>query len=350
MPCNGIYKLQAESINEKPVYHGPKLESGELVCLWYCSNSSRWVFTPTNEVEKEEYTPLAFCEGEQEKPYETEGGWKIASRRPGRYLPHAGLSVSNELPDTPPPLDAIVVYEKEISWWARQHQRFKRTRSYQRAQKAAHTFKKTERVQRVMKVGETIKHKGENLQSEWDNTQNPTVWYIREKVDTISMETENGAGISMIRRDFFPDFWPDDFIDEMVEKEIFPTFVPKFLEGDMNWLRLACAGEAEHHCFASVKERMTQDHFWDQTILWYNKPILDKVLIENKKPYVRVSGTVQHVDCARNSKGEVVDGGPTKIANSLFLMTMTPLLENEELVGFPWQIHQLATQRVQALM
>ena len=58
------------------------------------------------------------------------------------------------------------------------------------------------------------------------------------------METEYGAGIKAIQRDFDPDFWPEDFA-EYAEEEIIPEFVAKFLEGDMTWLRLACTGEVK---------------------------------------------------------------------------------------------------------
>lgn len=118
----------------------------------------------------------------------------------------------------------------------------------------------------------------------------------------------------------------------------------------MTWLKTACASEAEAVCFASIQERIAQDVHWDQTILWINEPILDRVLLENKRPLVRFSTTIQHIDCSRNSKGEIIDGGPTKISNSLFIFTVTPYPENKESVGFPWQIRQLSTHRVQALM
>jgi len=163
------------------------------------------------------------------------------------------------------------------------------------------------------------------------------------------METESGSGITAIRQDFDPDFWPDDFMS-VAETDIIPIFIQKYLEGDMAWLKIACASEGEAVCFASIQERIAQDVHWDQTVLWINEPILDCVLLENRHPLVRFSTTIQHVDCSRNSKGEVVDGGPTKVSNSLFIFTVTPYSKNEERVGFPWQICQLSTHRLQALM
>jgi len=212
-----------------------------------------------------------------------------------------------------------------------------------------HKMRQKKSVRQMNEAGVRFQEKIQEIREDFDESQNPMVHSLREKVDMVSMETEYGAGIKAIQRDFDPDFWPEDFAD-YAEEEIIPVFVSKFLEGDMTWLRLACTGEAERYCFASVKERMAQEAHWDTTILWINATHLDAVLLENKKPFVRFQTSVQHVDCSRNPKGEVIDGGPVKIANSVFIMTATPHPENLDRVGFPWQVHGLVTQRQHALM
>lgn len=208
---------------------------------------------------------------------------------------------------------------------------------------------KNQAIRKIKKASGLVQEGFQNIYYKYEETQNPYIWKIRDTVDKVSMETESGSGIAAIRQDFDPDFWPDDFI-LIAETDIIPVFIQKYLEGDMKWLKIACTSEGEAVCFASIQERIAQDIHWDQTILWINEPILDCVLLENKRPLVRFSTTIQHIDCSRNSKGEIIDGGPTKISNSLFVFTVTPHPENEERVGFPWQIRQLSTHRVQALM
>jgi len=351
-PCNGFYRVQPENINERPVYQGPKLENGDNVVLWFNSSSSpaQWIFTPSPMVKSEdEITSLAYVEDEATSPLEISNQWHIASKRPGRYLPHSGLTVTNNLPSSTPPLDALVVYEAELSWFQSQSRKFAKTKYYRNMQARMIKMRKTESFQKISKVGDAINERYTTAQTQFDESQNPMVHSIRNKIDYVSLETEHGSGINAIRRDYYPDFWPEDFLD-FAEADIIPVFCKKFLEGDMTWLRLACAGEAERYCFGSVKERMAQEHYWDEHILWIHEPMLEAVLLENKKPFVRFSFTIQHIDCSRNAKGEVVDGSPSKIANLVFVMTVTPFPENEERVGFPWQIYQLATQKVHSIV
>lgn len=339
-PCNGFYRLQPGKVEDRPVYKGPQLESGDHVTLWFNSSSSpsQWIFTPSKMVQsEEEITSLAYVEDTATNPLDITSQWHVASKRPGRYLPHAGLSVTNQLPSTPPPVDALVVYEAELSWFQTQSRKFARTKYYKNMQGRMIKMRKTESFQKISKVGVSINERVATAQTQFDESQNPMVHSIRNKIDYVSLETEHGSGINAIRRDHFPDFWPEDFLED-AESDIIPVFCKKFLEGDMTWLRLACTGDAERHCFASVKERMAQEHYWDENILWIHEPMLESVLLENKKPYVRFSFTIQHIDCSRNAKGEVVDGSPSKIANLVFVMTVTPFPENEERVGFPWQI------------
>merc|ERR1719361_2569994 len=42
--CNGFFKPDS-TVNDRPVYRGPKLESGEDVVLWFQESENRWVFT-----------------------------------------------------------------------------------------------------------------------------------------------------------------------------------------------------------------------------------------------------------------------------------------------------------------
>merc|ERR1712151_517502 len=53
-------------------------------------------------------TPLDIQELEKEE-------WKIQSRRPGKYLTYLGLKITNELPSSKPPLDALVIFEQKLS-------------------------------------------------------------------------------------------------------------------------------------------------------------------------------------------------------------------------------------------
>merc|ERR1719219_1332324 len=124
-------------------------------------------------------------------------------------------------------------------------------------------MRKTESYQKFSKVGGAINQKVTTAQTQFDESQNPMVHSIRNKIDYVSLETEHGSGINAIRRDYYPDFWPEDFLD-FAEADIVPVFCKKFLEGDMTWLRIACTGDAGRHCFASVKRE------WHRNIIGMN--------------------------------------------------------------------------------
>merc|ERR1711937_1043676 len=99
-----------------------------------------------------------------------------------------------------------------------------------------------------------FKKKIQEMSKSYNDSQNPYIWKVRDKLDSVSITNNYGIGITIIQRDFNINFWPNSFILK-AENDIVPIFAQKYFEGDMKWLRLACTSEAESVCFASIQER-----------------------------------------------------------------------------------------------
>jgi len=256
--------------------------------------------------------------------------------------------------DRQPPTDALVLYERELDWYemhARQMMsRFERTKYYKTMQKQLAKFKRTRMFKRLRSTTDSFSDRVAGYQDQWDTTQNPIIWKVRDMSDKLTMESDFAHAVKAIRQTW-PDFWPEDFLDEF-ETDIAPKAIKKFLQGDNEWLSECCEGEAEQFLFANFKERETLGHVLDDTILWVDKPWVDDALtgLVEKTPILTLHIQTQHLNLIRDEEGEIVEGNENSIANAHFVFSMTPAPELEDVVGFPWKFVRFHTSRVHALV
>merc|ERR1719336_3661860 len=224
--------------------------------------------------------------------------------------------------------------------------RFERTKYYKKMQRQLSLFRRTKMFKRLRQTTESFSDRVAGYQEQWDTTQNPIIWKVRDMADKVTMESDFAHCVKAIRQTW-PDFWPEDFLEEF-ETDIAPKTIKKFLQGDNEWLAECCEGEAEQFLFANFKERETLGHVYDDTILWIEKPWVDDNLtgLQDKTPILTLHITAQHLNVIRNEEGEIVEGSESSISNAHYIFSLTPEPELEEAVGFPWKIVRFHTAKV----
>merc|ERR1719436_2182677 len=126
--------------------------------------------------------------------------------------------------------------------------RLERTKYYKRMQRQLGLFRKTNLFKRLRSTTKQFSERVAAYQEQWDTTQNPIIWKVRDMADKVTMESDFAHAVKAIRQTW-PDFWPEDFLVEF-EHDIAPVLIRKYLQQDAEWLSECCEGEAEQFLFA----------------------------------------------------------------------------------------------------
>merc|ERR1719476_512007 len=108
--------------------------------------------------------------------------------------------------------------------------RFERTKYYKQMQKQLSRFRRTRMFKRLRQTSESFSDRVADYQEQWDTTQNPIIWKVRDMADKVTMESDFAHCVKAIRQQW-PDFWLEDFL-EVFEQDIAPKMIRKFLQDD----------------------------------------------------------------------------------------------------------------------
>jgi import inner membrane translocase subunit TIM44 len=100
-------------------------------------------------------------------------------------------------------------------------------------------------------------------------------------------------------------------------------------------------------CSAQMKEREAAGITLDDRILDVANVDISQAKVINDVPIVIVTFSCQHVNCAKNKKGEIVKGGSAEIQTSYYVWAMRRDLYSED---FDWKIVEMQTHVVFALV
>ena len=86
-----------------------------------------------------------------------------------------------------------------------------------------------------------VQDKIEDLRDEYETSQNPLIWQIREGIDYVTAETDHALAVNEIRK-LDPLFDEGVFLEEM-EEYMIPRVVTAYLKGDLPVLESCCTGQ-----------------------------------------------------------------------------------------------------------
>lgn len=162
-------------------------------------------------------------------------------------------------------------------------------------------------AKKIVGVTSKLKEEMEELKENWETSQDPRVWKMRDAADRVFGETEIGHAIGEIMR-ADPTFELHTFLMDM-ENYMIPVIVEAFRRGDQKLLIQCVDGNARHQVWATFKERDIQKVDWDDRILDIRALDLAAARVIDDVPCLSVSFVCQHVNCHRAVKdGTIVQG------------------------------------------
>jgi len=223
----------------------------------------------------------------------------------------------------------------------------KGTEAYSKFTKVRSAAKKTAVGQKVSEAKVKLQDKMEDAREEWDTTQNPLIWKIRDVSDQMFSETEAGIAQTKIREQF-PDFNLFEFL-QFSHETLFPNMVTAYLAGDEKYIRAVCEGNAVRGLAATIRERESKKETWDTRILDMADVDFQSAGIDSKnRPVITVSTMCQHVHCVRSQKNQkIVDGGEADLRSTFYMLTVRPDPTCEHDLG--WKVVEMQLQHVASL-
>eukprot|EP00742_Colponemidia_sp_Colp-10_P006914 GILJ01007417.1.p1 GENE.GILJ01007417.1~~GILJ01007417.1.p1 ORF type:complete len:421 (-),score=75.27 GILJ01007417.1:78-1292(-) len=190
-------------------------------------------------------------------------------------------------------------------------------------------------------VGRKAKEFKEDLQEEWETTQNPLLLKIRDINDRLFGETETAQAIRQMK-EIDPSFRLYPFIDE-VQYVVAPQVIGAFLKEDLMTLHKICTETVFSIMKATVSERHKLNLVMDTTIL-----DMGEVEMKTAKPADRGSPlfvftlATQQINCLRDKAGKVVDGAIDDIRQVHYAIVLQRHSEPHLEVGHLWQVAEIA--------
>lgn len=185
-----------------------------------------------------------------------------------------------------------------------------------------------------------VKDIQEDLADKWETSQNPWVYNASAAYDSLFSETEMARAIGAIRK-VDPAFTMDGFVQEMRE-ELVPEVVTAFLTGDRDYLLRRCSERAMAPLNAALRAREAEGLTVDPTILSVGPVDVRLAQVRDKGPAVIVMQTmVQQINCTRNRKGEIVEGGDDEIRAVYYALAVNRTY-NEDTLALEWKIDEMA--------
>merc|ERR1712070_640987 len=159
-------------------------------------------------------------------------------------------------------------------------------------------------------MGRSVNEKVEDAREFWETSQNPLVYTISGVWDSLTGETEEGITIAEIRK-LDPKFSKEEWAAE-VKEHLAPKIIKAHLEGNTKELK-PWLGEAVYNKLAAdIRTRKHDGIVFDTRILDIDENQILLRFLENGGPVIVVIYMVQQINCIRNRKGEIIEGGETE--------------------------------------
>jgi hypothetical protein len=221
--------------------------------------------------------------------------------------------------------DEMIMVDEEESSWQRIKDRLTATPIIQdilgAGSEGVRTFAKTDAGKQARKRLRKGRNKVEDLQEQWETSQNPYVFAVASAYDEMFAETPEGQAIKELRRldnDFVLDEWLLD-----VEDDIAPLMLEAYITGNEKLMDGICADTCKAMVGAAISDRKQNGFVLDPTILDIRGANLMAARPLEKAPPLMVVGfQAQQVHCITDKKGEVVEGADDKVTNNFYILCM----------------------------
>lgn len=217
---------------------------------------------------------------------------------------------------------AIVLVKEPTSAWDQMKNRLNNSpfirEMLKRTRHITDTVSETDVGKVAQKIGQNVKEKIEDAREFWATSQNPLVYSVSGMIDSITGETEEGMAINEIRK-LDPGFITEEWT-EAVSKTLAPKILSAHLRGDTAALR-PWLGEAVYNKLAAdIRLRKSDGTIFDPNILDIEEKNVIIRLLEGTGPIILVVYMVQQINCIRNKKGEVIEGGESDVRAKFYSM------------------------------
>ncbi len=190
---------------------------------------------------------------------------------------------------------------------------------YKRSKKLQDVAASTDIGKQAFQAGQNIKDKISDAREFWETSQNPIVYTVSGIVENITGQTEEGICLAEFKK-LDPDFILEEWADE-IKKQLVPVIIKAHLEGNTKalkpWLGEACYKKLA----ADIGARRADGLTFDSNIIEIDEnKISCNFLEERGYPVVQAVYAVQIINCVKNKKGEIVEGGETQVKQRFYVM------------------------------
>jgi len=200
-------------------------------------------------------------------------------------------------------------------------------------------------LSKIRDVKYAVQDKLEDVRETYETSQHPLIWKLRDVHDRATMGSE--AALATERLNIIDPTYNEDELKKDVEEYIIPVLVGAILRGDLAVVKSMCGGQALAGLQALFQERATRGVQPDSLILDVAHVEIYPPQLVNDIPHVKVSFSCQQVNCLRNAKGEIVEGGETDIVRVMYVLMLKREFDNPDT---DWRTVQLYMQQVLALV
>eukprot|EP00456_Euglypha_rotunda_P016265 TRINITY_DN15360_c0_g1_i4.p1 TRINITY_DN15360_c0_g1~~TRINITY_DN15360_c0_g1_i4.p1 ORF type:complete len:243 (+),score=24.70 TRINITY_DN15360_c0_g1_i4:246-974(+) len=196
----------------------------------------------------------------------------------------------------------------------------------------------------IMEQARKIADAARQLQDNWETSQNPLVWKIRDAYDKVSDVSDVGRTLErIIMQD--PTFETVSFLQHLKQYMI-PVVVERFLSSDLEFMELVTDEDA-------LREARNQINLRRKTHVWLHPEVihirgLDIATAQTVRdmPLLYVTWVCQHLDFPTNEKGEVMKDKPANTKLYFYAWNVRRDLEMED---FNWRIVTWQSGEIKAL-
>ena len=190
---------------------------------------------------------------------------------------------------------------------------------YKRSKKLQDVAASTDIGKQAFQAGQSIKDKISDAREFWETSQNPIVYTVSGIVENITGQTEEGICLAEFKK-LDPDFVLEEWADE-IKKQLVPVIIKAHLEGNTKalkpWLGEACYKKLA----ADIGARRADGLTFDSNIIEVDEnKISCNFLEERGYPIIQAVYAVQIINCVKNKKGEIVEGGETQVKQRFYVM------------------------------
>eukprot|EP01035_Chromulina_nebulosa_P019863 gene19863-25815_t len=186
------------------------------------------------------------------------------------------------------------------------------------SQKITEVASNTTIGKQAQQVTETVKDKIEDIREIWETSQNPIIYTLSGVWENMTSETEEAMTVSTIKK-LDKNFRKDEWAEETKDKLAAPL-IKSHLQGDIkewkSWLGEGVFKKLQ----ADIIARKHDGYVFDSNILNIDHNQVVMKLVDSGRPVIVVVYLVQLINCIRNRKGEIIEGGESELRAKFYSM------------------------------